>query len=140
MFGYSLTHDQKRRILELLGFVATADREVSEDERSYVVNLAHDFETSAENVFRPRDARSLESICEAFDDETVRRIALIHLVRLSFVDGMYREEEWLGVREIGDYLGIPDDDVAEFDSWVQKGLEWEERGRQLLDLPSKWKV
>lgn len=140
MFGYALTHDQKRRILELIGWVATSDREISDDERAYVVDLAHEFDTSAEGVFRIGEERSVESICEDFDDDTASRIALIHLIRLSFVDAMYREEEWLGVREIGDHLGIPDQEVDDFDDWVQRGLEWEEKGRDLLGLPSEWAV
>lgn len=140
MFGYSLSHDQKRRILELLGWVSTSDRVVSEGERSYIVNLAHDFDTSAEGVFRITDERSIASICEDFDDETASRIALIHLVRLSFVDALYHEDEWLGIREVGDHLGIPDTEVDEIDDWVRRGLEWEEEGRQLLGLPSKWEV
>lgn len=140
MFGYGLTHDQERRILELLGWVATADREISDGERGYVTELAHDFDTSAEGVFRIGEERTVESICEDFEDPTASRIALIHLIRLSFVDAMYQEEEWLGIREVGDHLGIPDQEVDKFDGWVERGLEWEEDGRDLLGLPSRWEV
>lgn len=140
MFGYSLTHQQERRVLELLGLVSTANREVSEVERQYVVELSHEFNASAEGVFKTSDQDALEEICETFDDETAKRIALVYTVRLGVVDGLYEEDEWLGVRAIGDAFGLPDSDVAELEDWVRRGLEWEEKGRELLDLPSKWEV
>jgi hypothetical protein len=140
MFGYSLSHDEERAVLELLGRVATADREPTRDEKQYVVNLSHDFNASAEGVFRTDEQKSLAEICEDFQEETARKIALVYLVQLSFVDGLYEEDEWLGVREIGDTLGVADREVADLEDWVRRGLEWEEAGRELLGLESYWKV
>ena len=140
MFGYSLTHDQERAVLELLGFVATFDRDVTADEKQYVVELSHDFNASADGIFEADPETTLESVCAAFQDPTARRLALVYAIQLGFVDGLYDEEEWLGVRNIGDALNIPDRDVADLEDWVHRGLEWEKEGRKLLDLPSKWAV
>ena len=140
MFGYSLSHDEERAVLELLGVVATADREVSRAEKQYVVNLSHDFNASAEGVFSIVEEKSLEEICEDFDEQTARKLALVYAIQLSFVDGLFNQEEWLGVRHIGDVLGVPDAEVADLEDWVRRGLEWEEEGRQLLGLEPYWSV
>ena len=140
MFGYSLTHDQERSVLELLGWVATSEREVSRPEKQYIVDLSHDFNASAEGIFEISEKKSLEQVCSTFAEETAKRLALIYTIQLSFVDGLYEEDEWLGVRHIGDVLGVPDHDVADLEDWVRRGLEWEEEGRRYLDLPSRWDV
>ena len=140
MFGYSLSRDEERAVLELLGRIATADRDVTKDEKQYIVNLSHDFDVSAEGIFREDEERSLQDICSVFGDATARKIALIYLVQLAYVDGLYQEDEWLGVREIGDLLQVPDRHVAELEDWVRRGLEWEEEGRKLLELKSVWSV
>ena len=134
MFGYSLTHDQERSVLELLGWVATVDREITDDERQYVVNLSHDFNASADGIFQIADEKSLDEICSRFADETAKRLALVYATRLSVVDELYDEDEWLGIRQIGDTLGIPDSEVADIEDWVRRGLEWEDDGRELLHL------
>jgi len=132
MFEYSLSREQERSVLELLGWVATADREISSDERQYVVEISHDFNASAEGIFQIGDEKSLDEICSKFDDETARRTALVYAARLSFVDQAYDGDAWLGVREIGDTLGIPDAEVADIEEWVRRGMEWEREGRELL--------
>ncbi len=135
MFGYSLSHDQERSVLELLGRVATADREITPAERQYVVNLSHDFNASAEGIFEVDAQRSLEAICASFEDETARRIALVYATRLSFVDELYHQEEWFGIREIGDALGIAENEVLAIEDWVRRGIEWENEGQELLRIP-----
>ena len=140
MFGYSLSHDEERAVLELLGLVATADRDVTKAEKQYVVNLSHDFNASAEGVFKIAEEKSVEEICSDFKEDTAKRIGLVYVIRLSFVDALYQEDEWLGVREIGDTLGVPDSEVADLEDWVRRGLEWEEEGRKLLGLESYWTV
>ncbi|MFB6372576.1 MAG: hypothetical protein ABEN55_05590 [Bradymonadaceae bacterium] len=134
MFGYTLTHDQERSVLELLGWIATADRDISSDERQYVVELSHDFNASAEGIFQIGQEKSLDEICARFSDETAERLALMYATRLSFIDEMYEEDEWLGIREIGDTFGIPEGKVAELEDWVRRGIEWEQEGRELLRI------
>lgn len=140
MFGYSLSRQQERGLLELLGLAATAGREPSEIERQFIVELSHDFNASADGIFESSDERTLEEICAKFDDPTAKRIALAYMVRLGFIDGLYDQEEWLGIREVGDAFDIPDSELTELEDWVRRGLEWEEEGRDLLDVPSKWEV
>ena len=134
MFGYTLSHQQERAVLELLGWVATVDREITDTERQYVVEISHDFNASAEGVFSITDEKSLDEICSSFGDETAKRIALVYLARLSFIDELYDEDEWLGVRHVGDTLGVSDSDVADIEDWVQRGISWEEEGRRLLKI------
>lgn len=134
MFGYSLTRDQERSVLELLGWVATSNREISADERQYVVELSHDFNASAEGIFQVGEEKSLDDICASFSDPTAKRLALTYATRLAFVDQLYDEEEWLGVRDIGETLGISEGDVADLEDWVRRGLQWEEKGRELLRI------
>lgn len=138
MFGYSLEREQERSVLELLGFVATRQREISEAERQFIVDLSHDFNASADGIFEVSERQSLEEICRQFEDETAIRIALVYALRFAFIDGLYGEDEWLGVQMIGDAFGIPEEEVTELEDWTRRGLEWEEEGRALLGLPTKW--
>jgi hypothetical protein len=135
MFGYSLTHDQERSALKLLGLVATADRKVTDNERQYVVDISHDFNASAEGVLDPDDQESLHSICKEFDDETAKRIALVYAARLSMVDGLHKEEAWPGLRQLGEAMDVQEEDVNAIQDWVRRGIEWEKEGRDLLQVP-----
>lgn len=140
MFGYSLSHEQERRVLELLGYVATSDREVTEDERQYVVNLSHDFNASADGIFEIAEEKSLQEICSEFDDETARRIAFIYVARLGAVDGWKERGDWRGVQNVAEACGLSSSDAAELEDWARRGLQWEEEGRKLLGLPPKWEA
>ncbi|GEM_PF-3468384 len=140
MFEYSLSRDEERAILEMMGQVATADREVTDREKQFIVEVSHDFDVSAEGIFGLPEGRGLEAIAERFSDDTARKIALVFTIRLAFVDGLYDSDEWLGVRRLGDLLKIPDGTVADLEDWVRRGLEWEEEGRVLMGRPSKWSV
>lgn len=140
MFGYSLSRAEERAVLELLGYVATIDREVTPEERQFVVELSHDFNASSEGVFRIAEEKSLEEIGAALGSQTARRLGLVYGIRLGFVDGLYHRDEWLGIRALSDALRVPDDIVADLEDWVRRGLEWEEEGRELLDLDSRWAI
>jgi hypothetical protein len=140
MFGYSLSRQEERAILEMMGRVATADREVTAREKQYVVEVSHDFDVSAEGIFALPKEVDLASIGDKFSDDTAKMIALVYTIRLAFVDGLYDSDEWLGVRHLGDVLNIRDGTVADLEDWIRRGLEWEEEGRALMNRPSKWPV
>ncbi|MFW5966155.1 MAG: TerB family tellurite resistance protein [Persicimonas sp.] len=140
MFAYHLTFDEKEALLRLVGHLATADREVSPQERKFVSNLAHDLNVSAQGVFEGLDETSLEQLCEQFERDSARKLAIVQLVDLGLADNEYFAEEKAGVREVAERMGISEEEVERIERWVSKGRAWQEEGRELLGLESGQKV
>lgn len=132
MFGIAFTYSEERALLKLLGFVAMSDRQVSEAEREYILDTSHNFDVSAEGILEDDSDESLAEICESFESDSAKRLALVRLIELGYVDGAYEEPEWVGIREVAEVMGIEGLDLVALEDWVSRGMEWKEEGRKLL--------
>lgn len=140
MFDYHLDYDEKQALLRLVGYLATSDQEINEEERKFVRDLAHDINVSAEGVFEGLDDESLEGLAAAFERESARRVVLVELVDLGMVDGEYFAEEKAAVRQVAEAMDVSEGDVEAIEEWVRQGQQWHREGRELLGLTGDQKV
>lgn len=134
MFTYHLSDDEKEALLKLVGFLARSDQDVAPEERKFVLDLAHDLNISSEGVFDDLDGQSVASLCERFERESAKRVAIVELVDLALADHEYFAEEKAAVRDVAETMGISDDEVAAIEDWVERGQKWHEEGHRLLGL------
>lgn len=135
MFYIHLNHTEKRAMLQLVGYLAASDDDVSLAERAFVRELAEALGVSAhDGVFEHLDAHTLAELCGAFTRESARRIALVELIHLALSDDIYFTEEAATIEEIGLLMGIDSQQVEAIDDWVRRGERWQAEGRELLGL------
>ncbi|QDG53705.1 hypothetical protein FIV42_24055 [Persicimonas caeni] len=140
MFTYHLSYEEKEALLKLVGFLAQSDQDVSPEERKFVLDLAHDLNVSSEGAFDDLDGQNLESLCDAFQRDSAKRVAIVELVDLALADHEYFAEEKAAVRDVAEVMGISDDEVAKIEDWVARGQKWHEEGHRLLGLVGDQKV
>lgn len=140
MFSYHLSEEEKDALLKLVGYLATSDQEVSERERKFVLDLAHDLNVSSEGVFRGLDERSVEQLCARFERDSARRVALVELIEIARSDAEYFAEEKAAVREVAEAMKISEGEVEAIEDWVARGQAWHEEGKELLGLEGDQRV
>ena len=73
----------------------------------------------------------LSVVENTFDTVRSRRIAIINLIRLSYVDGEFDVEEECYLKQVAHRFGIEDAEFRRMDSWVRRLVTLE---REALDL------
>jgi uncharacterized tellurite resistance protein B-like protein len=134
MFAYHLSNQEKEALLKLVGYLATSDNEVSAEERKFVLNLAHELNVSYEGVFDGIDGQQLDRLCEPFERDSAKRVALVELIDLALADHEYFAEEKDAVRTVAEAMGVAEDEVRAIEDWVERGQKWHAEGHELLGL------
>jgi tellurite resistance protein len=127
MWLSSLTAGQRSTLLRLAHNVVVSDGLLDPNEE-----LMLD-EFKREMALRPdTDAYyiELEGIERIFDSPRSRTIALLNLLRLSYVDGAFEIEEECFLKELSRAFGVDDASFLLLDNWVRRlvSLEREARG------------
>jgi uncharacterized tellurite resistance protein B-like protein len=140
MFTYHLNEEEKDALLKLVGYLAASDQEVTDGERKFVLNLAHDLNVSSEGVFRGLDERSVDRLCARFERDSARRVALVELIEIARSDAEYFAEEKAAVRRVAEAMNISESEVEAIEDWVERGQQWHEQGRELLGLEGDQRI
>ncbi|MFP4597258.1 MAG: hypothetical protein ACLFVJ_03340 [Persicimonas sp.] len=140
MFEFYLNYEEKEALLRLVGYLATSDQEIQDEERKFVRDLAHDLNVSAEGVFQGLDEDSITKIAARFERDSAKLVALVELIDLGMVDGEYFAEEKAAVREVAEAMGVSEDEIEPIEKWVEKGQKWHQEGRELLGLTGDQKM
>ncbi len=130
MWLSSLTDVQRDALLGLAHDVVVSDglldpnEEFMLDEFKREMALKPDMEA---------DYLELDGISEVFDTPRVRAVAVLNLLRLSYVDGAFEVEEECLLKEIARTFGIDDDRFRLMDNWVRRLVALEEEARGLMN-------
>ncbi|MCZ6618839.1 MAG: hypothetical protein O7E57_11970, partial [Gammaproteobacteria bacterium] len=74
----------------------------------------------------------LDGIEQTFDSRESRFIALLNLLRLSYVDGAFEIEEECLLREISQAFDVSSDEFMLLDNWVRRLLALEREAQGLM--------
>lgn len=125
-----LSRNEQRALLELLVHLAKSDGKIEEAEREILGMYADLVEVSPEEI---EGDYTLEDLVPQFVSPASRVIALQELFRLSHLDGWFGESEQSEILEVGAMMGVPMELLQKIELWVLDGLNWVQRGEDLLD-------
>ena len=74
----------------------------------------------------------LDGIDATFDTRKSRLIALLNLLRLSYVDGAFEVEEECLLKEISRAFEVSDEEFLLLDNWVRRLIALEREARSLM--------
>jgi hypothetical protein len=69
-----------------------------------------------------------------FTDKKQALFFLREGIQLCFVDGRYQDEEKILIRKMAEQLHISSDSLAKLEEWVTEGINWSNRGDELIYL------
>ena len=129
MWLSSLEPEQRKALLGLAHNVVVSDGLLDPNEEGMLDEFKREMEL---NPAEESEYLELEGIEQIFDSRKSRLIALLNLLRLSYVDGAFEIEEECLLREISEAFGVSDDEFMLLDNWVRRLLALENEARDLM--------
>jgi tellurite resistance protein len=124
-----LTDEQRQALLGLAHNVVVSDGLLDPNEERMMNEFRREMDLN------PRvqpDYLELDGIEQIFDSHRSRVIALLNLLRLSYVDGAFEIEEECLLMEISRAFGFSEDDFQLLNNWVKRLVSLEEEARRLM--------
>lgn len=131
MFADKLTQAQRQVVFDLAVNLAAADNDVSEEEIQYLKDFssAYGIEYNLEKT-----SINLDDAIGVLDTKEARIITLQELIKVSYKDGHFGEEEQDKVFLIAQKLGLNDPElIIRIETWVRQGFDWIYEGEQMLN-------
>ena len=129
MWLSSLKPEQRQALLGLAQNVVVSDGLLDPNEEGMMDEFKREMEL---NPALESEYLELEGIEQIFDSRKSRLIALLNLLRLSYVDGAFDIEEECLLKEISEAFGVSDDEFMLLDNWVRRLLALEREARGLM--------
>ena len=129
MWLKSLTDEQREALLGLAHNVVVSDGILDPNEEDMLDEFKREMALKPDVV---SDYLELDGISEIFDSRRARTVAVLNLLRLSYVDGAFEIEEECLLKEVARAFGISDADFALMDNWVRRLVSLEREARDLM--------
>lgn len=129
MWLKSLTDEQREALLGLAHNVVVSDGILDPNEEDMLDEFKREMALKPDVV---SDYLELDGIGEIFDSRRARTVAVLNLLRLSYVDGAFEIEEECLLKEVARAFGIDDADFALMDNWVRRLVGLEREARDLM--------
>ena len=125
----SLTPEQREALLGLAHNVVVSDGLLDPNEEGMMDEFKREMEL---NPALESEYLELDGIERTFDSRKSRLIAVLNLLRLSYVDGSFDIEEECLLKEISEAFSITNDEFMLLDNWVRRLLALETEARDLM--------
>lgn len=129
MWLKSLTDQQREALLGLAHNVVVSDGILDPNEEDMLDEFKREMALRPDVV---SDYLELEGIGDIFDSRRARTVAVLNLLRLSYVDGAFEIEEECLLKEVARAFRISDADFALMDNWVRRLVGLEQEARELM--------
>ena len=129
MWLKSLTDQQRGALLGLAHNVVVSDGILDPNEEDMLDEFKREM---ALNPDVDSAYLELEGIGDIFDSRRARTVAVLNLLRLSYVDGAFEIEEECLLKEVARAFGISAADFALMDNWVRRLVGLEQEARDLM--------
>lgn len=129
MWLSSLTSEQRKALLGLAHNVVVSDGLLDPNEETMLDEFKREMELNPE---MQSEYLELSGIEQVFDSRRSRTIALLNLLRLSYVDGAFEIEEECLLKEVSGAFSITDDEFLLMDNWVKRLMALEDEAQSLM--------
>jgi len=125
----ALTEEQRRVLLGLAHNVVVSDGLLDPNEEFMLDDFKREMDLHPRT---PSDYVELAGIELTFETRRARTIAMLNLLRLSYVDGAQEIEEECLLKEVSRVFGFDDADFQRLDNWVRRLLALEQEAQTLM--------
>lgn len=120
---------EKGAYLGAIASIATADREATEDELSYIrelceaANLSGEQTALIERAATELSGEELNRCLDVLKDSDLKHSLITDMIAFAKSDNNYTIEEEAGIKQISDYLGVSEQQFSLLDQFAQKATE-----------------
>lgn len=128
MFINKLNDCEKQILMDLLMYVVQSDSKLVAKETGYILLIQERYGLAMN--FSPKF--SIEELCDDVKRGGSKIIVLQELIRAARIDGDYDKKERTVINKVTNYFGISNEKHVEVDDWVKKGMDWFDRGDDII--------
>lgn len=116
--------------------IAKSDGVKEDSEFIFYYQAAQALNLSEEELNHLNDAWNNDDIhlTLEFSNNASKMFFFVQAIQLCWVDGSYMDAEKKEIRLIAQEIGISEDAIERVEAWVEEGMEWHNRGAELLKL------
>jgi tellurite resistance protein len=129
MWLSSLTPKQREALLGLAHNVVVSDGILDPNEEVMLDEFKREMELNPKTESQYLELGGVDKV---FDSRRSRAIAVLNLLRLSYVDGAFEIEEECLLKEVSRTFGLPDSEFRLMDNWVRRLVALEEEARAFM--------
>ena len=129
MWLKSLTDQQREALLGLAHNVVVSDGILDPNEEDMLDEFKREMALKPDAV---SDYLELEGIGDIFDSRRARTVAVLNLLRLSYVDGAFEIEEECLLKDLSEAFGFDSADFLLLHNWVKRLVALEKEAAGLM--------
>ena len=129
MWLSSLSETQRDTLLGLAHNVVVSDGLLDPNEEFMLDEFKREMSIRPESTADYQELTGIEGI---FDTHRSRTVAVLNLLRLSYVDGAFEIEEECLLKEIAKTFGFSDDYFLLLDNWVRRLVALEQEAQHFM--------
>ena len=131
MFADKLTQAQRQVVFDLAANLAAADNDVSDEEIQYLKDFSNAYGI---DYNLDKSDLNIDDAITLLDTKASRIITLQELIKLSYKDGHFGDEEQDRVFLIAQKMGLNDPELMiRIESWVRQGFDWMYEGEMMIE-------
>ena len=137
MFLSELTKEERHVFLKLAFHLTTVDGEIDDIERKVLETYSFEADIHfSESDYKTLDDATVISLAESIKDNKSKRIILIELFSLAYVNGEFHENEKRFMLTLSETFGLSDNEIKALESWSQRMVNLIDEGLRLIE----WRV
>jgi uncharacterized tellurite resistance protein B-like protein len=127
---------EKGAYLGAIASIATADREATEEELSYIrelceaANLSGEQAALIEQAATELSGEELNRCLDVLKGSDLKHSLITDMIAFAKSDNNYTTEEEAGIKQISDYLGVSEQQFSLLDQFAQKATEQPQAAQQ----------
>lgn len=122
--------EEKEMLIYGLTRIMYADGSLTDSEMAFLDQISTALDCKKINV---EEIKTVDKKMH-FGDSRTCMFFLTQAVQLCFVDGIYDVAERKELLVMCEEMGISEETFIKVETWVEEGIEWNNRGMALLDL------
>ena len=134
MFLSELTKEERHVFLKLAFHLTTVDGEIDDIERKVLETYSFEADIHfSESDYKTLDDATVISLAESIKDNKSKRIILIELFSLAYVNGEFHENEKRFMLTLSETFGLSDNEIKALESWSQRMVNLIDEGLKLIE-------
>ena len=134
MFLSELTKEERHVFLKLAFHLTTVDGEIDDLERKVLETYSFEADIHfSESDYKTLDDATVISLAESIKDNKSKRIILIELFSLAYVNGEFHENEKRFMLTLSETFGLSDNEIKALESWSQRMVNLIDEGLRLIE-------
>ena len=134
MFLSELTKEERHVFLKLAFHLTTVDGEIDDLERKVLETYSFEADIHfSESDYKTLDDATVISLAESIKDNKSKRIILIELFSLAYVNGEFHENEKRFMLTLSETFGLSHNEIKALESWSQRMVNLIDEGLRLIE-------